>query len=69
MKLIPKWREGWRMYSVQALTALAALPLIWEQMPMDIKAIIPAEWNPYILAAIALAGVAGRLLDQTGEKP
>lgn len=66
MKMIPKWRQAWRMYSVQALTALAALPLIWEQMPLEVKAIIPADWNPYILAGIAVAGVAGRLLDQTG---
>lgn len=66
MKLIPNAGKAWRMYSVQALTALAALPLIWEQMPLEIKALIPADWNPYILAGIAVAGVAGRLLDQTG---
>lgn len=64
MKLIPEWRKAWRMYSVQALAAVAMLPLVWSELPVEIKALIPAEWNPYILAGVAFAGMIGRLLDQ-----
>lgn len=64
MKLIPEWREAWRMFSVQALGLILMLPLIWAEMPPEVKALIPASWHPYIVAAVAAAGLIGRLIDQ-----
>lgn len=64
MKLIPEWRQSWRMFSVQALALVAGLPLLWYELPVEIKALIPAEWTPYILTAVAVAGLIGRLVDQ-----
>lgn len=64
MKLIPEWRKAWRMFSVQALAVIAMLPLIWSELPPDLVAMIPPAWTPYILTALAVAGIVGRLVDQ-----
>lgn len=65
MKLIPEWREAWRMNSMQIYAVIAAIPLIWMELPQEVKDIIPPTWQPYILAGIAVAGMIGRLRDQT----
>lgn len=67
MRLVPDWHRAWTWFSVQALAVLAALPLVWVSLPSDIKAFIPQKYGLYIAAAIALAGIAGRLVDQ--KKP
>lgn len=67
MRLVPDWRSAWRWFSVQALAILAVLPMVWASLPADIKAYIPTKYGIYIAAAIALAGIAGRLVDQ--KKP
>ena len=67
MKLVSDWRKSWRWFSVQILTALAALPLIWASIPADVQSFLPPEWRPYVLAAMALAGIAARLIDQGGK--
>lgn len=65
MTLIPNWRECWRWFSVQALAAIAALPLVWPSLPADVRAWVPDSWQPWILVALALGGIAGRLVDQS----
>lgn len=64
-RLIPQWRRAWRMHSMQIMAALAALPLIWAELPPEVKALIPEGWQVYIVAALALIGMIGRLRDQT----
>jgi ABC-type uncharacterized transport system permease subunit len=64
MRLVPDWREAWSWFSVQSLAILAALPIVWGMLPADLKAWVPAGWEPYILLAVALGGLAGRLIDQ-----
>jgi hypothetical protein len=64
MKPINNWRDGWKMFSVQALAVLAALPLVWSQLPPDVQAMLPDEWRPFVLTIIALGGLAGRFVDQ-----
>jgi len=64
MQLIDNWRKAWRMFSVQALALLAALPLVWTGLPEDVKAMVPLEWRQWIMIAIALGGIAGRLVAQ-----
>lgn len=64
MKLIPEWRKSWRMFSMQALAFVAALPLLWYELPPEVKAMIPDDWHPFILTGIAVAGMIGRLVDQ-----
>ena len=67
MKLVPDARRSWRWLSVQVLTALAAAPLIWASIPPDVQAFLPEAWRPWVLAAMAVAGIAGRLIDQGGK--
>lgn len=68
MKAVNNARQAWRWFSVQALAVLAALPLVWTQIPPDVQAMLPEEWRPAVLAVIALGGLAGRLIDQGSRK-
>lgn len=68
MTLVKNWRKAWRMYSAQALAAVAALPVIWMELPPDIKALIPPKLTAYIIPAVAIAGLVGRLIDQGTEE-
>lgn len=68
MRLIPEWRKAWRMFSMQALALIAALPLVWAELPPEITAMVPASWRPWIMAALALGGMAGRLIDQRARE-
>ena len=67
MKLVPNARRAWRWFSVQALAVIAALPLVWTQIPPDVQAMLPDAWRPWVLTAIALAGMVGRLVVQGGS--
>ena len=64
MKLVPDWRRVWRYYSTQALIAIAALPMIWMEIPPDIRDLIPEAWRPWAVTAVALSGILGRLIAQ-----
>jgi hypothetical protein len=64
MKLIPDWKKAWRWFSVQALIAIAALPVVWSMLPSDVRAFLPNGWEPWILVGLALAGLIGRVIDQ-----
>ncbi len=67
MRLVENWRQAARWFSVQAFAAIIALPMIWASMPADVKAYLPDEWKPWIMVALAAAGVIGRLVDQKKE--
>lgn len=68
MKLITDWKDAWRWFSVQALAAIMALPMVWAMLPSDAKAFLPAGWEPWVLVGLAAAGLVGRLIDQ-GRAP
>jgi hypothetical protein len=67
MRLVKNARQSWRWWSVQLAGALAFLPIVWEQMPYDIKAMIPAEWHTWIVSGMALAIIVARNIDQGGS--
>ena len=56
--------KPWRLWSVQIMAALAVLPVAWAELPADIKAMIPAGWEPWIVAAIAVGGIVARVIPQ-----
>lgn len=64
MKLIPQWRSALRMYSIQILLFIAALPAAWEAVPDEVKLLIPLPWLPWITTGLAIAGIVARLVDQ-----
>ena len=64
MKLIPDWKEAWRWFSVQALAAIIALPIVWGMLPADVKALLPDGWEPWAFVVLAAAGLIGRVIDQ-----
>jgi anti-sigma-K factor RskA len=66
MKLIDNWRSAWKMYSVQALAIIAALPVVWASLPDEWRAEVPSEWLKVMVVVVALAGILGRIIDQPG---
>lgn len=68
MKPVSNWRDAWKWHSTQLFTLLAVLPVVWAELPPEIKMLIPAEWQPYILAGLAVSGAILRLRDQGAAK-
>lgn len=68
MRLVPDWHEAWRWFSVQALAAIIALPIVWVALPADAKGWVPDSWHTPILILLAAAGLVGRLVDQNKGK-
>jgi hypothetical protein len=64
MKLVEGWGKAWRWYSVQAMAALAGLPLAYMALPADWQAAIPAAWKAGAVGVVLLAGIVGRVIDQ-----
>jgi di/tricarboxylate transporter len=65
MRLVENAAAAWRWASVQVLAVLAVLPIVWAEMPDEIRAMLPPEWHPWILSALAVGGIVGRLIKQT----
>jgi di/tricarboxylate transporter len=65
MSFITNWREAWKWFSVQFLAIIAIIPIVWATLPPEAHAMIPAEWRPWLVGALALAGIVGRLVDQS----
>lgn len=64
MKLIDEWDKAWRMLSVQAMTAAAAIQGAWLSIPPDLKSSVPSQWVHYLTIGLLVLGVAGRLVKQ-----
>lgn len=65
MKWVENVRSAWKWYSVQALGVLTVFPIVWIELPADIKSRIPDEWTPYVVSVVALGGLIGRLKAQS----
>jgi hypothetical protein len=57
--------KPWRLWSVQIFAVIAALPVVWAELPPDIKAMIPDGWSPYIVTLIAIGGIVARSIPQS----
>ena len=64
MKLVDDIGKAWRWHSAQILAALTVAPMVWEQLPADLKDRVPDDWMPYVVACVAFAGLVGRLRAQ-----
>lgn len=65
MKPVENWKQAWKWHSTQALALLALAPLVWEVLPPEFVALIPEDWLPFILTAVAVGGLVGRLRAQS----
>lgn len=68
MKLIPEWRQAWRMRSIQLTALLGALPLVWMSLEPEEKDLIlswiPEEYRGLVLTGFAIWLAYARLKDQ-----
>lgn len=67
MKLVADWRRCWRWHSTQAMAVLMILPLVWVELPGEVRALVPLSWQPWVFAVIAFGGLIGRLRAQNGR--
>lgn len=67
MKLVSNWRKAWKWHSTQLMAALAAAPVVWVSLPADVKSHVPDEWMPWVVGAMALGAIVGRVRDQSGS--
>lgn len=67
MRIIKDWRKAVRSYSAMALAFIAFIPMIWAELPPELVALIPAEWQKWIVVGVATAGLIGRFIKQGKE--
>lgn len=67
-KLVADWRSAWKWLSVQAMSVTATFLVVWALLPEKMQdAFSPTELK-LMAAALLVAGVAGRLIDQKAGK-
>jgi|JI6StandDraft_1071083.scaffolds.fasta_scaffold50933_2 hypothetical protein len=67
-KLIPNWRQAWRMFSVQAQASSVAILGAWQALPDDLRAKVPESVVLGIVGALLVFGIVGRLIDQPATR-
>lgn len=66
--MVEDWKDAWRWFSVQLAAFLAVLPFVWASLPYDVKDYVPDEWRPFIVSAVAIGVIVGRLKAQPGPQ-
>lgn len=64
MKLVADWRKAYKWWSVRLAALLAVMPIVWMNLPPDVKAMIPDGWHIWIVSMVSLGVIVGRLKDQ-----
>ncbi|HHT3530341.1 TPA: hypothetical protein ACTYW0_004542 [Enterobacter asburiae] len=64
MKFIDNLPQLWKMWSVRILAVLAVIAGIWDQIPDNDKAMIPAQYLGYIVAFVSVCGIIARAIKQ-----
>jgi uncharacterized membrane-anchored protein len=63
MHLVENWKEAWKWFSVQAITAA----LVWEMLPLETRALLPDAIEPHVSAIFLVIAAIGRVIDQQGK--
>lgn len=66
MNLVDDWKDCWRWFSTQAMAISVALQTAWLTMPENLKAEVPQNFVHWLIVAILIAGVIGRVVKQKG---
>lgn len=61
--LVRSHKHAWKMASNWVFVAIALLTGVEAQWDVFSK-VLPQEWYAYVVAALALLGIAARLIDQ-----
>lgn len=68
LKLIPEWRKAPRMLSMQAMSAATALLGAWQAVPEELREHVPTTVLVWLVLALLVLGMVGRLLWQPGVR-
>ncbi len=72
-KLVAPLREAWRWHSMRILAFIAALPVVWANLPPETKQLlselVPAQYHAWVITVVALAGMWFRLRPQSPQPP
>jgi len=68
MKFVDDAKDAWKWFSMKAMAVAATFPIVWDQLPDEYKLLIPSGYMKYIVAAILIGGMVGRLVDQKKPK-
>lgn len=72
MKLVDNCKAVWRHYSTMALGMAGGLQGLWALLDAETKANLPSTVGQavaWITLAVAVAGLAGKFIDQTPKEP
>lgn len=64
--LVHNWRSGWKWLSNWCLGLIAFFAVT--PIPPEVLAVLPADVRYYVIAFLALCGIAGRFINQTKNK-
>jgi uncharacterized membrane protein len=65
MKFVDNWRDAWKWFSLQAVTAA----FVWEMLPPETQALVPDSIEPHVMAFFLVVAAIGRVVDQQKVKP
>ena len=65
MKLIDEWKQAYRWFSMQAMTAAIALQGGYQSLPDSMKQNLSPKIVTYITIGLLVLGVIGRLVKQS----
>ena len=71
MRLVENWKQAWKWFSMWAFVVIGTIPVVWMNLPADVKALMPDSWNKWVFVSITAAAVlggVGRVVDQTKGK-
>lgn len=63
-RLIPQWRRAWRLSTVWAAAALAALSILQAEVLPQLQAVVPPSVWPWVTLGFALAIALLRIVAQ-----
>lgn len=64
LRLVPHWKRAWRWFSIHALVISGIIPMVWANLPGDMRASVPPDTLGVITGVVATLGVIGRLFQQ-----
>lgn len=64
VSLVPNWKQAGKWWSVRIIAINGFLQLLWETLPADAVAVIPADWRGWIALGLCVLALIARVIDQ-----